>query len=231
MATIVPAIPGSCAHRPTVGGVVAPFVNIRLADGGVDFRSPDTKRYTMCWTNNLCQTCGDPLGLTAVLFGGPRQLASLRFDEPPLCPPCAVYASQACPMVAGRQARYADRERLAETKRGHVCPTADCACGGFVASDPDAYDASGEPAHDWYAVYVRTCAWQLTGHHVESRCTDGGCHRLHKRLLVNGCQLHTPPRKVILISTRAEGRVWRPLTGQQIGSAQPIQCAHERDLP
>ena len=111
MATIVPAIPGSCAHRPTVGGVVAPFVNIRLADGGVDFRSPDTKRYTMCWTNNLCQTCGDPLGLTAVLFGGPRQLASLRFDEPPLCPPCAVYASQACPMVAGRQARYADRQR------------------------------------------------------------------------------------------------------------------------
>src|SRR5882757_3826427 len=30
-------IPASCSGRPTVGGVVAPFVNIRLADGGVDF--------------------------------------------------------------------------------------------------------------------------------------------------------------------------------------------------
>lgn len=205
---MIPPIPASCSSRPTVGGLVAPWVNIRLADGGVDFRTPDQKRFTACWEEQRCQTCGEKLGAVAVLFGGPRQVRMRRFDEPPLCPPCAVYASQACPMVAGRQATYADRERLSETKRGHVCPDADCACGGFVASDPNSYDASGEPAHDWYAVYVRTGAWQITAHEVHVRCSDGGCNDLHRRVLVNGCQLLDQPRKVFLVSSPGRGRLW-----------------------
>lgn len=204
-----PPIPASCAHHPTVGGLVAPFVNIRLADGGVDFRSPHQATYERCWKEGLCQTCGNPYGALAVFFGGPRQLRNRLFDEPPLCPPCAVYASQACPMVAGRMTHYADRERLSEGKRGHICPDAGCECGGFFDSDPNAYDASGEPAHDWFAVYVRTGGWRLTGHEAEVRCSDRGC--LHKRLLINGCQLTAEPRKVVLVSTQTEGRVWRRL--------------------
>lgn len=175
----LPAIPASSANRPTVGGLVAPFINITLADGGVDFRSPHQGRYERCWKECLCQTCGNPLGELAVFFGGPRQVRNRRFDEPPLCPPCAVYASRACPMVAGRQAHYADRERLSEGKRGHVCPDAGCACGGFIDSDPNAYDASGEPAHDWYAVYVRVGGWAITVHDVQVPCSDRGC--LHTR--------------------------------------------------
>jgi hypothetical protein len=201
-------IPASAAARPIVGGLVAPFVNIRLADGGVDFRTPHQATFERCWTERLCQTCGEPIGPLAVLFGGPNQLAARHYDEPPLCPPCAVYASQACPMVSGRMPHYADRSRVSEGPRGHVCPDASCECGGFIASDPNAYDASGEPAHAWYAVYVRTGAWQLTGNEVHVRCSDGGCNRLHRRLLVNGCNLTADPRKVVLASAPGRGRVW-----------------------
>lgn len=118
-------IPASCAHRPTVGGLVAPFVNIRLADGGVDYRTPHQATYARCWTENLCQT--------------------------------------------------------------------------------------------WYALYVRTGGWQLTGNEVEVPCSDRGC--LHKRVLVNGCTLTEPPRKVVLVSTPESGRVWRRLVADEVPAA------------
>jgi len=209
-----PPIPASCAGRPTIGGLVAPYVNPRLADGGVDFRSPHQGTYERCWRQHLCQTCGNPIGPLAVLFGGPRQVRGRRFDEPPLCPPCAAYASQACPMVAGRMPAYASRERLVEGRRGRTCPDAGCDCGGFAESDPNAYDASGEPAHPWYALYVRTGGWQLTVHDVQVRCSDRGC--LHTRTLINGCQLTEPPRKVVLVSTPEDGRIWQRMTAEEV---------------
>lgn len=220
---IRPPIPASCAHRPVVGGLAAPWVNIRLADGGVDFRSPHQATYERCWRENLCQTCGNPTGRLAVLFGGPRQVRNRHFDEPPLCLPCALYASQACPMVAGRMPFYADRERLAEGHRGHVCPDAGCGCGGFTDSDATAYDSSGDPAHPWYALYVDPTTLQLTGKQVETVCSDRGCK--HLRTLINGAFLTVGPRKVMLVSTPEEGRVWRRLdeveTAKLLGAVQP----------
>lgn len=202
-------IPASCVDRPVVGGLVAPFVNIRLADGGVDYRTPHQATYERCWRELLCQTCGGRLGSRALLFGGPNQLASRRFDEPPTCIPCGLYASQACPMLAGRMPHYADRPKVAEGKRGHVCPDASCSCGGFVAADPDARDPLGAPAHPWYALYIRPGQWQLTVHEVHIHCSDRMCDELHKRVLVNGCLLTGEPLKVVLVSAPGEGRVWR----------------------
>ncbi|WP_189041128.1 hypothetical protein [Micromonospora sonchi] len=196
-------------------------MNIRLRDGGVDFRTPHQGTYERCWQENLCQTCGNPLGHLSVLFGGPNQVASRAFDEPPLCPPCAVYASQACPMVAGRQERYADRQRVSEGRRGHVCPDAGCDCGGFVAADPNAADASGDPAHPWYALYVQTGGWQLTGNRVRVACSDRGC--LHDRTLINGCMLGVEPRKVMLVSSPGEGRVWRRLDAVEVAAIRSAE--------
>lgn len=207
-----PPIPASCAGRDVVGGLVAPFVNIRLADGGVDFRSPHQATYERCWTERLCQTCGNPLGHPAVIFGGPNQLRERHFDEPPLCTACAVYASQACPMVAGRQKHYAVRERLSEGQRGHVCPDASCSCGGFTTADPNASDASGEPAHPWYALYIRADQLRLTGNYVDTHCSDRVCDELHRRLLINGANLIGEPLKVVLVSTPEDGRVWQRLS-------------------
>ncbi len=214
-------IPASCAHRPTVGGLVAPFVNIRLRDGAVDFRTPHTATYERCWREGLCQTCGNPLSRPAVLFGGPNQLRDRHFDEPPLCSPCAHYASQACPMVAGRMPFYANRARVSEGPRGHVCPDASCGCGGLVDSDPSRGDSSGDPAHAWYAVYALPDAWTLTGHWVKQHCADGGCSKLHDRLLINGAILATQPLKVVLVSKPGDGRVWQRLTADEIAEVMP----------
>lgn len=213
MTDLVPEIPASCTHRPTVGGLVAPYVNVRLADGGVDFRSPHTSKYQRCWQRLLCQTCGRPLPTWGVVFGGPNQLRALRFDEPPLCPPCAVYASQACPMVAGRQTRYADREPISQGRRGKTCPHKDCDCDGFVDTDPSRAGASGDPAHPWYACWVIPGDWALTVNDVETPCTEPQCLvRVHRRRLINGCQLVSAPRKIMLVSAPGHGRVWERAT-------------------
>lgn len=211
MTDIRPDIPVSCATRPVVGGLVAPFVNLRMADGGVDFRSPHQARYEECWTKGLCQTCGSVIRGLAVLFGGPNQLRDRRFDEPPLCAPCALYASRACPMVAGRMDAYADRDRVSEGHRGETCPDPGCACGGFRLADPSQADHKGDPAHPWYALYVRPGMYQVTAHKTVIRCSDLGCE--HERTLVNGCRLTAEPVKVILVSEPGAGRVWQKIDG------------------
>lgn len=214
--TAVPPIPASAAARPTTGGLVIPYINIRLADGGVDFRTPHNTAYQQVLADGLCQTCGQPLPPFAVLFGGPNQMRRLIFDEPPLCPPCALYASHACPMVAGRQPHYATRHTLAEGHRGKTCPTPGCPCGGFTPTDPSLNPHGGDPAHPWYACWVPREGWTLTGHQVQAPCSDGGCNRLHTRNLLNGAVLHTPPRKVYEVSTPGQGRTWRRLTPAEI---------------
>ncbi len=221
--TVVPPIPITCADRPTVGGLVVPYVNVRLADGGVDFRTPRQAVYSRCWQSDLCQTCSRSLrNERRVLFGGPNQLRRRRFDEPPLCLPCAVYASQACPMVAGRQPAYTDRPRLAEGHRGRACPDPDTcgSCAGLVDADPAAGDASGDPAHPWYALYLRPGSWQVTAHETQVACTDrAGC--VHTRVIVNGCHLTDDPYRVVLVSTPGVGRVWQTLTSDQVAAVLP----------
>lgn len=159
---IRPPVPATCEHRPTTGGVVIPWANVQLADGGVDFRSQHESRVQQCWRNYLCQLCGQPIGRPVVLFGGPRQVGALQFDEPPLHPECAVYASQACPMVAGRLDRYASRAVAANGHRGTTCPNPGCDCKGWVPTPGLTAAPGGEPAHDWYAVYVSGYALGVT---------------------------------------------------------------------
>lgn len=152
-----PPIPASCEHRPlTGGGLVIPWANVALADGGVDFRSQHQSKVQRCWREQRCQVCGTAIGRPIVLFGGPRQVAELQFDEPPLHPECAVYVSLACPMVAGRLSHYAsdDREPVSAGNRGKACPDPGCDCGGWVPTPGITPGPGGDPAHDWYAVYV-----------------------------------------------------------------------------
>jgi hypothetical protein len=215
-----PPIPVTCAHRPVVGGLVAPFINVMLADGGCDFRTPHHATYERCWREGLCQTCGLRLTRPAVLFGGPNQLRDLHFDEPPLCAPCAIYASRACPMVSGRMERYATRQRVSEGRRGHVCADAGCGCGGFRETDPSVPGVGGDPAHPWYAVYARPGGWLLTGKTITTRCSDKGCE--HERFILSGAYLDLSSLlKVVLVSEPGTGRTWRTLAPDEAAVLLP----------
>jgi hypothetical protein len=172
--TAPPPIPLGCAHRPTTrDGLVIPWGNVELADGGCDFRSHHHARWLRCWERGLCQVCGQPVAAPAVLLCGPAQLASLLFDEPPVHPECAVYVATACPMVAGERTHYATGPSVSERSRGGRCPKPGCDCGGWqVHPGTEQAGGGGGPAHEWFAVYVR--GWALAGT-VERGVTGGIC--------------------------------------------------------
>lgn len=195
-----PPIPASLAHRPVRGGIAQAWVNAELAGGGTDFRSPHTARYEQAWRRTLCQSCGGPCGPRPVLVCGPRQVLTLRFDEPPVCPPCAAYvAAGACPFVSGRAVVYPERARLTEGHRGEKCFDPGCGCSGWQTTDPEhSADLGGQPNLPWYACWIRPDWYTLTAHVIKTRCADLGCE--HERTLINGAQLTRLPLKIQLVS-------------------------------
>lgn len=201
---IRPPIPATCEARPTIAGVVSPWANVQLADGGVDFRSQHESRVQRCWRECLCQLCGTTITRPIVFFGGPRQLAALQFDEPPLHPECAVYASQACPMVAGRMDRYATRDVVSNGHRGSTCVDPSCDCGGWVPTPGLTFGSGGDPAHDWYAVYVSNFTIGVT---------DERPDRIHAAVV-------TPAQVLAVrhVSAPAMGRTWTRVTLEQVRS-------------
>lgn len=213
-----PPIPASCAHRPTVGGLVIPAVNLQLADGGADFRARHQAALDRCWQGRRCQVCDRPGGRPLILFGGPRHLRTGVFDEPPLCVACAQYASRACPMIAGRQGRFADRARISEGRRGQTCPDPGCDCGGWTSHDTGT-GQDGAPAHPWYALFIDPHGYTVTFTEEEITCSDLGCR--HVRQVVSGGFLNRPPLRVVLVSEPGAGRVWRRLTEAEAAGLLP----------
>lgn len=187
----VPPIPATCAHRPTIGDYVRPWVNVELADGGIDFRSQHRRRAELAITTQLCQVCGQPLQRPIVLLGGPNQLQTLVFAEPPLHPECAVYTSHACPMVAGRMNHARNSASLAEGPRGTTCPVLGCDCGGWVPADQPNEPTETQEPQPWYAFYVTA--------YTSVRDQRG-------KLLA--MTTPTEVRRVRLVSQPGEGRVW-----------------------
>jgi len=206
-----PPIPATLAERPVKGGLAYPWVNVELADGGADYRSTHYARYEQAWTRCLCQSCGQPTGDRAVLVCGPRQILTRRFDEPPVCPPCALYASRACPMVGGRTEVYPARPRVVAGHRGTKCADPSCNCQGWIDTDPEhSADQGGQPALPWYACWIRPGDYTVTAHKIISKCSDLGCE--HERTIVNGAILNVAPLKIILIAEPGAGRIWRKLS-------------------
>jgi hypothetical protein len=214
-----PPIPASCADRPAPGGLVAPYANVMLADGSCDYRARHTLHVIESWKQSLCQVCAQPLGhVSAVLFGGPENLATWWFDEAPLCVPCALYASRACPMVAGRMTAFPDRPLVSQGSRGQRCATPGCDCAGWSKHDEDDGQNNGrrgEPAHRYYAVFAAPGAWQLTAGDVPL-----GPNRVRVRL-VNGGQLLARPSKVVQVGEPGGGRVWRRLPADELAGLMP----------
>jgi len=135
----VPPVPVRLAHRPTVAGLVVPYVTPQAADGRFLFGVLDPRRLAHCLTNYLCQVCGTRLERPLVLLMRRRDLPRRCVSEPALHPVCAAYTIRACPMVAGRMNHY----RSTPASLGqHLAPAADTAA------------RLGQPAEVWYAVWL-----------------------------------------------------------------------------
>lgn len=196
---IRPPIPVRYPQASIRGGLAMPYVNVRLADGGVDLRSQHTARAETCWRDGRCQLCGQSIEFTegAALVGGPSQIRDLVFHEPPLHRECMVYASKACPIVAGRWSHYASGPSLAERSRGKVCYEPNCDCGGWVPSPGDPGPRhDGAPNHRWWVVFASR--WALAAY------PDG---RLH-----GGAVDIREVTSARLISDPDRGRVWERVT-------------------
>ncbi|MFD5089382.1 hypothetical protein ACFWMR_02185 [Amycolatopsis thailandensis] len=201
----VPPIPARCAARPTIGGRVIPWINVRLADGGVDFRAQHTTRLKTALNGKRCQVCSEPLTSPIVLLGGPTHLRQLLFDEPPLHPECAVYTSHACPVVNGTATSLPSGRKLSDGTRGQQCFVKGCDCGGWIPTpgDPDRQHPT-EP-HPWFAIYA-------TGFNV-AVAPDGE--------VLGALLMPAQVRRVRLVSRPGEGRCWTTVTDALAGYEAP----------
>jgi hypothetical protein len=198
-------IPATCQYRPTIGGRVIPYINVRLGDGGVDFRHHHGTRTDEVLRRGLCQVCARPLLHPLVLLCGPAALKQLLFDEPPMHPECAVYATQACPMLAGQSLRFASGPSVSEGRRGKACSEPGCDCEGWVASSTSVGRA-GQPAHPWYAVYARR---------FSRNCDPTG-------RVVGALLFPEDVLRVRLVSRPGEGRCWE-LVPDALADYEPPQ--------
>jgi hypothetical protein len=104
MTVVRPPVPPRFPQHLLRDGLALPYVNTRLADGTTDPVAMNPARFAQCWMEGLCQLDGQDIDADggAVLIGGPDQLRDLVFDRPPLHPECAVYVTQACPVLGNR---------------------------------------------------------------------------------------------------------------------------------
>lgn len=135
--TGIPDVPVHLAGRPRSGGLVVPSITPVTAEGVPLFgKIGDLSQYRFLHGRG-CQVCGRRLPGRAVLLARHTDLSYQCTAEPALCPPCAAYSVRACPMLAGRRARYRATEHPA-------------------LPDPAGADLLrlGAPAEPWYAVWV-----------------------------------------------------------------------------
>lgn len=219
----MPPIPASCAHRPTIGGLVIPAINLRLGDGGVDFRGTHQAVWLRCWRERRCQVCLGPLAPPAgqlatsvVVLGRVAALTELVFVEPPLHGECGVYTSKACPMVAGRMARFPDRPQVSAGPRGKRCFLPRCQCGGWVPHDDVGSHRAGEEVGSWYAAWIDD--YQVV--HRPDGSVLGGMVALEHVLRVRE------------VSNPREGRVWRTVSMDDVRARyRPPATSVEPDAP
>lgn len=152
-----PPIPVRLADRPTVGGLVVPWISVQHRDGRAALGAVHGSRVDTCLMGRRCQTCGGLLGDRLVLFARPRDFARGYVAEPGMHPDCAAYSAKACPMVNGSMGRYRASRHNVE---GKPCGEQGCDCPGWVSADnQDARLAGGAEA--WFAVWLRLSDYGL----------------------------------------------------------------------
>lgn len=139
----IPNIPLHLAGRPTIGGLVVPWITGRTPDGRHRFGAVDLHRHNRALTGRLCQTCGAPLGARMVFAMRASDLRLFTSPEPGMHPVCAAYSVTACPMLDGRMSHYRSTSLAGQL--------ADL--GVLAQGDPSSRRA-GAPAEPWRLVWA-----------------------------------------------------------------------------
>lgn len=150
---MTPPVPARLARRPTVAGLVVPWISVQHADGGAALGAVHASRQDACLTRGWCQICGEPHTHRIVLFARPSDMDRGYVAEPGMHPECGAYTAQACPMLNGAMRHYRTHPR---DLTGAPCVEPGCDCAGWVPEDTDQTTArAGHPADAYAAVWIR----------------------------------------------------------------------------
>lgn len=147
---IVPPIPVHLAQFPTSGGLVIPFITLQHRNGKAALGLVDANRVELCLREKRCSVCGSVITGRMVFLMRYIDLNRKCSTEPALCPPCAAYTQQACPMLTGRMAHY---QRSVSSFTTRTCGDPACQCSLWAPPDRETARL-GAPADQWYALWT-----------------------------------------------------------------------------
>lgn len=174
-----PAIPAACAHRPTHGGLVVPYVSFEH-NGLPVFGGLAPAKRARAFANRLCQICEQPLERWFYVLVRPQDVGMGYAPEPGLHPPCLVYSEKACPMLNGAKGTYRSDGVISRHPAGRPCDDPACSCPA-TAPTAETLVRAGRKADDWDA-------WMLSADQYE-------LHRdAHGRAV--GIQLPSDPKRI-----------------------------------
>jgi hypothetical protein len=138
------------AQFPTIGRLVVPFVTLQHRNGKAALGLVDASRVESCLREHRCGVCGQVIYGRMVFLMREIDLVRKRSSEPALCPPCAAYTQNACPMVGGYMRHYL-REIAPFVRK--KCDDDQCLCRLWAV--PDASSTRlGARAEQWYALWT-----------------------------------------------------------------------------
>jgi hypothetical protein len=103
-------------------GYPIPWFVHRPANGAIDFRVTDPKRFAQAVKQHRYWVCGEPLGKFLAFVGGPLSAAQRLFADPPAHVDCAEFSARVCPFLAipTAQRREANKPLHMEMPGQHV---------------------------------------------------------------------------------------------------------------
>lgn len=147
---IPPPIPVHLASYPTIGGLVIPYIAPRHRNGKAALGLVDPIRQGFCLRERRCGVCATHLADKMVFLMRGMDLQRKSTIEPALCPPCAAYTQQACPMVGGFMAHYRNTSPVFVERR---CGDPECLCRFWLPS-ADQSARLGAHSESWYALWT-----------------------------------------------------------------------------
>jgi hypothetical protein len=94
-------------------GMPIPWFVHRPANGAIDFRVMDPKRFAEAIKERRCWVCGDRLGKFIAFVGGPLSAAQRLYADPPSHVECAEYSAKVCPFLSNPTAHRREADQPA----------------------------------------------------------------------------------------------------------------------